>query len=312
MDEIEILFSDVIPIPQDDGPHPVVPIAYSPDFDKCMSLFRAVVVNEEFSERVLKLTAQLIDLSPGHYTVWKYRLDTILNLKLDLATELEFLSSVAESNPKSYQLWRHRQCVLQNWKDPSKEIEFINSILAEDSKNHHAWSYRQWIVGTFNLFRTEINHMDTFLNDDVRNNSAWNHRYFIITNSNTSNDLLSKEVEYAIEKINLAPNNECPWIYIRGIIQFFNANYSEYPEIKQVCVKYTQNLLQPVTFANILLLRIYEKTVADLTIKNSCEDRQLKSDIILKSKNVLNSLIKYDQLRSKYWSYRLSLFDNIA
>jgi len=35
-----------------------------------MDYFRAVVKSEERSERVLALTKEIIDMVPGHYTVW--------------------------------------------------------------------------------------------------------------------------------------------------------------------------------------------------------------------------------------------------
>lgn len=62
-------WSDVVPIPQDDGPNPVVPIAYKPEFEETMNYFRAIYLSDERSPRVLQLTHLVILLNPGNYTV---------------------------------------------------------------------------------------------------------------------------------------------------------------------------------------------------------------------------------------------------
>ena len=88
-------WQDVEPVPQDDAPNALVPIAYheyckspSPacraagcisltvwlcvgraDRD-AMDMFRALVAKQEKSQRTLDLTKEIIQMNPGHYTVW--------------------------------------------------------------------------------------------------------------------------------------------------------------------------------------------------------------------------------------------------
>ena len=45
------VWQDVQPIAQDDGPTPVVPINYAPEYVELMDYFRAIVAKDERSER---------------------------------------------------------------------------------------------------------------------------------------------------------------------------------------------------------------------------------------------------------------------
>ena len=84
---------DITPLQQDDGPNPVVVIAYS---ERCKSAmtkvmqqsqltcfcfsvqevynyFRAIVASGEKSLRALELTTDALKLNAANYTVWQYR-----------------------------------------------------------------------------------------------------------------------------------------------------------------------------------------------------------------------------------------------
>lgn len=62
---------DVKPVSQDDGPNPVVAVAYTDEFRENMDYFRTVYVADERSPRSLNLTTEAIHFNAGNYTVNK-------------------------------------------------------------------------------------------------------------------------------------------------------------------------------------------------------------------------------------------------
>ena len=86
-DTLAARFADVIPIEQEDGPTPVVRIAYSPAFSLVMGYFRRVLVDEEYSERALALSAEVIDHNAANYTAWQYRRQCVARLHVDAPEE---------------------------------------------------------------------------------------------------------------------------------------------------------------------------------------------------------------------------------
>lgn len=78
------IWEGIDPIPQNDGPNPLVAIMYAQECEfisvytvpelttdrDAMDYFRAVSAAEEYSERALELTETIIRQNPAHYTVW--------------------------------------------------------------------------------------------------------------------------------------------------------------------------------------------------------------------------------------------------
>lgn len=59
--------------------------------------------------------------------------------------------------------------------------------------------------------------MERLLNNDVRNNSAWNQRYFVISNTTKfEQEVIDREVNYTLDKIEQVKGNESAWNYLRG------------------------------------------------------------------------------------------------
>ncbi|KAI8100171.1 uncharacterized protein BX664DRAFT_382600 [Halteromyces radiatus] len=287
-------WSDVVPIPQDDGPNPLVPIAYSSDYIDAMNYFRAVSRNNEKSERVLGLISDIIEMNPAHYTVWRYRQQVLFELNADLQKELNFVDEIAGGQAKNYQVWHHRLVIVDKLNNGDRELPFLNGILDDDSKNYHAWSYRQWVVKRFNLWDQDLKYTDDMLLLDVRNNSAWNYRYYVLfSNPNKpTKETIQQEIEFTKNKIHLAPNNPCGWSYLKAILE--KANQPLYT---------IETFFQDLISNHIISPHLYS-TLIDMHLQKAKLEHTNVDTIALTYCDQLAT--EYDPIRKKYWLYKKS------
>lgn len=204
------------------------------------------MAKKEYSPRCLRLTEHVISLNAAHYTVWLYRFSIIQALNIPLRDEIEWLNDVSMANLKNYQIWHHRRLLMDHYypllKSQPEEVEklakseqaFLAQILAEDTKNYHVWSYRQYLVPKIGIFgESELQAAVALIDEDVRNNSAWAHRFFVVFSDpaystegslSTEHDpkvpaeIVDREIKFAQDKILLAPQNQSPWNYLRGVL----------------------------------------------------------------------------------------------
>jgi protein farnesyltransferase/geranylgeranyltransferase type-1 subunit alpha len=250
-------WKDVTPVPQDDGPHPVVSIAYTEKFRDAHDYFRAVLKAEEKSERVLELTASALSLNAANYSVWHYRRQVLQHLNKDTKEELAYVAKIIEEEPKNYQVWYHRQKLVEWSGDPSGELEFTANALQYDSKNYHAWQYRQWLIRTYSLWEGELAYVDRLLGEDLRNNSAWNQRNFVVAGTTGYTDeVVSRELEYALKFIRKAPNNESAWNYLQGVLR--GRRYSDHSSVLTACEEMLTNHVRS-PFLLAVLVDAYEE-----------------------------------------------------
>ena len=190
--DLPTLLPEIHPIPQDDGPRPLAQIAYTDTYTEAMSYLRALMAANELSERTLNVTEYIIAINPAHYTCWGFRLRALFQVAktqplpvvraeseelavggelavgselLWLKGEIEYLDKVAVQHEKNYQIWHHRQMVMdrigellgkrgkEEGNPKVKEVvkceqAFTGRMFDLDSKNYHVWSYR-WVDTTF-------------------------------------------------------------------------------------------------------------------------------------------------------------------
>ncbi|KAK9452181.1 uncharacterized protein V1518DRAFT_410556 [Limtongia smithiae] len=293
----EYNWDDVVPVPQDDGgPDALVVIAYNDDYRTAMGYLRAIMRVEEYSERAFQLTSDIIFMNAAHYTVWTYRTRILFALGKDCEQELEWLEYVASKFPKNYQIWNHREIIVEKYNSPIRELPFIEAMLALDSKNYHVWSYRQWVVRRFNLWATELAYTSNMIEDDVRNNSAWNHRYFALFGAGApvNDGIVASEIEFTKDAILKAPQNASAWNYLSGLVRTSKRPLSSLEDFCTSLASFpmtvsadSQEIVQSARALEVL---------ADIYAEKRDLDRALQAWTLLAD--------KYDTIRVNFWNYK--------
>ncbi|XAR71146.1 Protein farnesyltransferase [Bertholletia excelsa] len=308
-------WSDVTPLPQDDGPNPVVPIAYKEEFSETMDYFRAVYLADERSPRTLQLTSEAIHLNPGNYTVWQFRRLILEALHADLHDELDFVELIASGNSKNYQIWHHRRWVAEKLGAAAmrKELEFTQKIFSIDAKNYHAWSHRQWVLQALGGWEDELAYCQQLLEDDIFNNSAWNQRYFVVTRSPLLGGLEAmreSEVRYALEAIIAKPENESPWRYLRGLYKDDMESWVRDPQVSSVCLKVLNSKFNFVFALSTLLDLLcygfqpsqeFKVAIGALAPDSDPTGGALETNLAIA---VCSLLERVDPMRTNYWKWR--------
>jgi protein farnesyltransferase/geranylgeranyltransferase type-1 subunit alpha len=124
-------------------------------------------------------------LSGNNILTWNtnrlYRAKTVFATSRSPKDEIAWLNPIALRHLKNYQIWHHRQTMIDALDSPAGEAAFLKEMFEQDSKNYHVWSYRQWLVKRFGLWddEEEMRSVEELIGGDVRNNSAWNMRWFL-------------------------------------------------------------------------------------------------------------------------------------
>ncbi|GAA6060079.1 hypothetical protein JCM10212_003040 [Sporobolomyces blumeae] len=327
-------WQDLVPVPQDDAPNCLVPIAYHEEYRDAMDTFRALVKKGEKSERTLEVTAHIIQMNPGHYSVWKYRADTLLELKTELVEELDLLDALVKYHLKSYQVWQHRRTIVLALDDPSRELDFTAKALSFDAKNYHTWAYRQFVLCHFfsdaerpprstqetetrrTVWAQELEYVEKLLNDDIRNNSAWNQRFFVAFDSKMGGgeSVVEREIGFAKTKLAMSPNNPSAWNYLRGILTRFSIPLST-----------VVPFATPLALNSPASMPPNEPTVSDkaelpawLAIEFLADAKSEEAkkagqrDAGEEAAALFRSLTEFDPIRRFYWEYRAKEAMSIA
>nr|CAG4646375.1 EOG090X08PK [Macrothrix elegans] len=289
-------WKDVQPLTINEGPFPVVAIAYSDRFRDVFDYFRAIVLNNEISERAFQLTSDALELNPANYTVWQYRRTLLKGLNKNIPDELQFVRRIIEDHPKNYQVWHHRRVLVEWSNDPSSELRLTEIILAQDAKNYHAWQHRQWVLDTFKLFDQEMAFVDRLLEEDIRNNSAWNQRYFVVNQTTGfTEEVINQEVMFTISSLKKVCSNESAWNYLRGILSHHPTGLNSHPLVEEFCEFLESNKNRVSFYLAFMVDKMEEQMNKDST---KCEELLKKSDQILQALST-----DIDPMRREYWSF---------
>ena len=280
----------VTPVPQFSEKVKILQIRYYEEEKRIMGIFRAVVLSKEVSLKVYELTSLVIDIAPTNYVAWVLRRECLDKVKeIDPQQELYWLDSIMIQFQKNYQIWHHRKLLIEKMNDVSHEKPILDSVFQYEPKNFHAWTHRIWMIRRFNNVENEFDFIEFMLKNDIKNNSVWNYRFFLVqfTNNNKLNkDIVEKEIKYALEKIQKNPINECPYCYIRGLINKCGFKYSDFNFVKNELEKIVEKNENDY-YGLSLLLDYYEE-----------EENNEKFD------ETIEKLIRVDFIRKKYYLWR--------
>jgi len=256
-------WSDVTPLAQPEPARPVVAIDYRPEYVDAHDYFRAILQSGEVSRRALDLTAECLRMNGANYTVWHRRWALVETLAAAEAErwassdtrgeesdrdekpskslfdlEFAYAAAMALENPKNYQVWNHMRLVsaVLGKASADRNLTATKEALELDAKNIHAWTHRGWVAKSFGLQDAERHFTEAMIKRDVRNNSAWNQR-FVVTfseNDEVTNETLKlrvdSELAFVSRKIEIAPDNESAWNYLRGVARV-KTNESEINDV---------------------------------------------------------------------------------
>lgn len=190
---------------------------------------------------------------------------------------------------------------------PPTETAFLARMFTKDAKNYHVWSYRQWLVRHFSLWDSELPYVESLLEADVRNNSAWNHRWFVVFARHTDPDkhsikngdadskvepeVIDREIEYSKAAISMAPQNQSPWNYLRGVLRNQGRLLWGMKEFAEQFADLERE--DEVRSSHAL------DFMADVYAEEQQKERSGKALELLAR--------RYDPIRKNYWNYKRSL-----
>ena len=299
----DLKWADVIPVDLAASDEDLAVINLSPSFIECHSYFYALYQAAETSARCVDLTAEVIRHNSANYTAWYWRRKCLEAMDhTDWASsEIAFANEWAIQSPKNYQVWFHRRWLVEQLKPfmadlQSSELSYLDRVFDEDSKNYNAWSHRLFVTTLFgtSASQEELDFTHRMLMKDIRNNSAWSYRRQLLDRmypQGLDSLTCSDEVSFCLEALDLTPENESPWCYLRSL-----PDWQTFEAVESFC-KQRLNDMQSNQIG-LPLCRHALFTLVELSKHRSSDANEL-----------IRELIVNDPIRQGYWQYFL---ENLA
>eukprot|EP00055_Hartaetosiga_balthica_P005757 m.17346 g.17346 ORF g.17346 m.17346 type:complete len:544 (-) comp4774_c0_seq1:409-2040(-) len=193
------------------------------------------------NEKVLMMTAGLLEKHPDFLTIFNYRREVLAqfeSLKPEafdsmIEADLILATTCLLRNPKSYSAWNHRRWCILSFKGDApleKELELTKEYLRKDNRNFHCWDYRRFVVRELQkrgdiTVEDELEFSQVKIVENYSNYSAWHYRskllmqkYDVKYGLDLPDDVLDEEIEFAINPIFINPADQSSWIYLQWVL----------------------------------------------------------------------------------------------
>lgn len=208
------------------GDEEVAVIEYSRGYRVAMDVFGRLWRKKEYSEESLGVTTLVLWINSSHYQAWIYRRDILNNLEGKYPDiwnmELEWVRGKSLECLKNYQIWHHRQIVVEKTDpDMDEELDCLDGVLSRDFKNHHLWMYRIWLVNRCNgeIVESEMKRSNRWILMDPFNNSFWSYRYFLIEKLGSPRDMIRDEIRRCEDLLGKYPMNQSVVNFMEGMVE---------------------------------------------------------------------------------------------
>ncbi|THG07340.1 hypothetical protein TEA_025845 [Camellia sinensis var. sinensis] len=246
-------WSDVTPVRQNDGPNPVVPIAYREEFAETMDYFRAVYLADERSPRSLQLTSEAIHMNPGNYTKARERGrggGTTFSIsetkkrrghrpkkRVGICCRVALLSPNAPCLSHSVA----RQSKRERGRESEEEEEKKTLPGPVCAVPDGVWQFRRLILEALNAdLHDELDFIELIANDNSKNYQIWHHRRWVAEKLGT--DAMSTELEFTKKIFFIDAKNYHAWSHRQWVLQALGGWEDE--------LDYCQQLLEDDIFNN--------------------------------------------------------------
>ncbi|KNC81192.1 hypothetical protein SARC_06475 [Sphaeroforma arctica JP610] len=167
-------------------------------FDASCTCFqrRAIVSGGEIEARLRLASFLLLLFCPDWHTAWNFRKAQLVDLKIDVSSELGLTTLILRKHPKSGCTWQHRRFLMKLLRRHGPlqphdyEREFAVCTRAADAypKNYMAWNYRRLVLGlnthggicSEEVLMTELAASDVWMQSHIGDYSALRYRALLL------------------------------------------------------------------------------------------------------------------------------------